>query len=166
MGVKESHELKQLETRREVLKGDLDARARTRDEAVQAYNDTLCKLQSVEKSIENLTRESTRPVVTEHAMLRYLERVHGIDLQALQDEILTEHHVSTIDRLQSCRLSLGNGNLLVVKNRTVTTVVPDGAKNRGGGKTRSAAGPKPAQRRRAALDESLDASHEDSDSTV
>ena len=150
MGVKESHELKQLETRKQKLKAELESRTAARDEALKAHNATLCKLQAVEKAIVELVRKSEKPVVTEHAMLRYLERVRGIDLQALQDEILNEKTLEAINTLQSCRLPLGDGNQLLVENRTVKSVIPVDSSGPGqAAKTRSAArGPKPAQRRR------------------
>jgi hypothetical protein len=156
MGVKESHELKQLETRREKLKVELEARARARDEAVRAHSDVLCKLQAVEKSIDALQKASAKPVVTEHAMLRYLERVRGLDLQALQDEILNDSRLAAINTLQSCRLPLGDGNLLLVENRTVKSVIPDAAAKqpaRAGKSKGENRGPKPAQRRRNSLEE-------------
>lgn len=156
MGVKESHELKQLETRREKLKVELEARARARDEAVRAHSDVLCKLQAVEKSIDSLQRASEKPVVTEHAMLRYLERVRGLDLQAVQDEILNESRLAAINTLKSCRLPIGDGNLLLVENRTVKSVVPDTASKpvRAAKAKGESRGPKPAQRRRDVEEES------------
>jgi hypothetical protein len=159
MGVQESHELAQLETRRQKLRAELGTRASARDDAIKAHDAVLCKLQAVEKSIETLLRQAEKPVVTEHAMLRYLEQVHGLDLEALQKEILSDTRVDAINTLKTCRLPLGAGNqVLVVEKRAVRNVVAESRKTSKTPAPQSNAkpaprGPKPAQRRRESRDE-------------
>lgn len=73
---------------------------------------------------ERLLTCSEQPVVSEHAMLRYLERVKGVDLNAVRTEILADGRAELIHKLQSCHLPIGNGLRLVVKHRQVVSVVP------------------------------------------
>jgi hypothetical protein len=159
MGVQESHELAQLETRRQKLRAELGTRASARDDAIKAHDAALCKLQAVEKSIETLLRQAEKPVITEHAMLRYLEQVHGLDLEALQKEMLGETGVAAINTLKTCRIPLGQGNqVLVVEKRAVRNVVTESRKTSKASLPQSNAkpsprGPKPAQRRRESQDD-------------
>lgn len=79
-------------------------------------------LEQVDKAIHDLTGEEAEPVVSEHALLRYLERVKGIDLDAVRDEILDGRR-SSIRQLGSCKFKTGDGLTIVVKDRVVVTVM-------------------------------------------
>ncbi len=71
-----------------------------------------------EKSLE----PPKKAIVSEHAMLRYIERVMGVDLSVVEEEILNDHNRKAIDFAPSCRIKAG-GVELVVKDRVVVTVV-------------------------------------------
>ncbi|MBC8737156.1 hypothetical protein F6X40_10085 [Paraburkholderia sp. UCT31] len=151
MSLKAAHELKHLESRLQKLKVELSERDAARKEAQAAYASVHSKIQAVEQSIANLKATATKPVVTEHALLRYLERVKGVDLQAIRDEILTSRTIQAIDTLQTCKLPFGEGMLLVVEKRAVTSVVPVEDRHQAQARETAAAkhrGPKPAQLRR------------------
>ena len=62
------------------------------------------------------------PVVTEHAILRYLERVRGVDIEAIRQEMLDPKIVGFIDTLGSGLIPHPNGYKLVVKKRVIVTV--------------------------------------------
>lgn len=79
---------------------------------------------------ERLLANSEAPVVSEHAMLRYLERVKGIDLEAVRAEILGDGRAELIHKLQTCNLPLGGGLRLLVRNRQVVSVVPHGSRKK------------------------------------
>ena len=74
-----------------------------------------------EKQIEDL-RKGSGIVISEHAILRYLERVGQIDMERIKSEILPEE-VGEI-----CKRFGGNGKFptkthqVIVKNNIVTTV--------------------------------------------
>lgn len=63
------------------------------------------------------------PVVTEHAMLRWLERVCGIDLKAVERDILAEGRAGMVLLLEDGRIPVGDGVRLVVRRRCVVTVL-------------------------------------------
>jgi hypothetical protein len=77
---------------------------------------------STEQEIEEL--QAAAPIVSEHATLRYLERVKGVDLNAINKEIL-ELGSLTNEKTKAFKdgtFNIGNGFVAVVKNRTIVTI--------------------------------------------
>jgi predicted transcriptional regulator len=73
-------------------------------------------------AIAALRGNSSLPVVSEHAQLRYLERVQGLDLQAVQNAILTRPVVEAAMRMGDGKFPSGDGFRAVVRSNTVVTV--------------------------------------------
>lgn len=125
MGVKESHELKHLKSKlvrdRENVERTQSALHVARKEAAFAdtqYQTTLEKI----KVLETMTGEV---IVTEHALLRYLERVHGIDLEDIRRRMLTDKAVALIKNFKTgkipsddCRLVVKDGTVITVEKNT------------------------------------------------
>lgn len=110
----ESSALKSLQTQlKQAQEERLEAQGKVRacDLRIQDLNQQINKL------------KQTRIVVSEHAMLRYLERIHGIDLEEVKREILS-------DKIREQIVTLGdgaypNGDIVVrVKGNTVVTCYP------------------------------------------
>lgn len=78
------------------------------------------ELVSIEQRIVPLSM--TEPVVSEHALLRYIERVMGLDLDAIRQQILNDKNRAAIAFAGNCRIKSG-GVELIVKDRTVVSVV-------------------------------------------
>ncbi len=76
----------------------------------------------VQKQIAQLTKKEIQ--VTEHALLRYVERVLNVDINQLKSNILTDNNRAIIDFAGSgtCRIK-SNGIEFVVKDRQVISVV-------------------------------------------
>lgn len=73
--------------------------------------------------VERVEGTPDHPIVTEHALLRWLERVHGLDLKAVEREILGEGRGGMILLLENGRIPCWEGVRLVVKQRKVVTVL-------------------------------------------
>jgi hypothetical protein len=78
-----------------------------------------CK--SLEARIVELQTEAPAPIVSEHALLRYLERVKGFDLAALRDEILGDGTAASISFAKTGRIKK-DGMCLVIKDNVVVTI--------------------------------------------
>jgi hypothetical protein len=65
---------------------------------------------------------AAQPVVSDHAMIRYLERVYGLDLAMLADEILDGRRES-IMKCETGKWITSQGVTLIVKGRVVVTVI-------------------------------------------
>lgn len=63
------------------------------------------------------------PMVSDRAVVRYLERVVGVDVEALRREILHLNERVAVGELGDGKYPLGNGFRAVVKNNVVVTVL-------------------------------------------
>jgi len=61
-------------------------------------------------------------IVTDHALVRYMERVNGVNIKALKDAILTDEHRRIILRGEQVTI-VTNGIKLIYNNGNVITVV-------------------------------------------
>ncbi len=88
------------------------------------YADRKKELERVKDEIKKLSDSLPKSVtISDHAMLRYLERVKNVNLQEIEKEILTDSIIQSITQLNTCRLITKAGYKLVVKNRNVITVL-------------------------------------------
>ena len=85
----------------------------------------------MQSKIETLKRQGRNLVVSEHAVLRYLERIKGMDLGALKSEILAEDVLQKIQALKGCDgvYPVRAGFSVRIKNRTVVTILTKDRKN-------------------------------------
>lgn len=67
------------------------------------------------------TLHNGRVVISEHAIIRYLERVQGINIEAIKDMMLDDKTRGSINVLTSGSFPIQGGSLIVVNN-VVTTV--------------------------------------------
>lgn len=94
-----------------------------RDAETEQERDEIRKKLSVsETELRNLHSPDGEPVVSEHAVLRYLERVQGLDIEAIKDEILAGRR-EQIRKLNSCNIKMPNGSKMVVRGRVVVTIL-------------------------------------------
>ncbi len=121
MSVKKAQELKQLQSRRSKLEADVQAAAASVREAQQQQALLNKQLQNVIKQIESM--DETDIVVSEHAMLRFLERAQGLDLESIKDCILSDETRILINNLGNGKYPIGNGVRAVVKNRKIVSVI-------------------------------------------
>ncbi len=62
-------------------------------------------------------------MISDHAVIRYLERVAGLDVDGLRNKILPTGVAALIQGLGDGVYPIGDGYRVVVKNNTVLTVV-------------------------------------------
>lgn len=71
-----------------------------------------------------MPRDTPPVLVTDHALVRYMERVLELDLSAIRAEILSERNVALALRLMNCRIPVGNWSDLVVVDSRIVNVAP------------------------------------------
>lgn len=76
------------------------------------------------RNLQEKLREAKKGkiLVTEHAMLRYLERVLEIDMEAVKNNILPENIKSQIEVLGNGKYPVRGKFKVVVKDRMIVTV--------------------------------------------
>jgi len=114
--------LKFLQVRITQLKTKLNGLLVTKKDLDKDISTTTRQLQNSEQELRKLQNESIEPIVSEHAIIRYLERVQKIDIEQIKKEILTVKIKALIDTLRSGRFSEKNF-IVQVKNRVVTTIL-------------------------------------------
>jgi hypothetical protein len=64
-------------------------------------------------------------IISDHAVLRYLERVWKIDVEAARSEMMTAGHaIDVADGFCCDTVKMGNGARLKLKGSTVVKVLP------------------------------------------
>lgn len=118
-----THELKQLKTRlskeqarRKCLRGEISSLNKQLSECDKEIASLSDKVAGIEKNTSN-------PVLTEHAILRYLQRVKGVNLAEIQQEILAPDLIEHIKTIGSGTFER-DGYKVVARNGTVVTIEP------------------------------------------
>lgn len=127
--INESVELKNLQT--QVTKTEAELRI-VRDEEKQALakvkeiNDKVSRmhrrLENLRKQIKVLKANAKEVVVSEHALLRYLERIKGVDLDAIRREMIPERTAEAIKKIRSGTFTTSSCTLKV-RDGVVNTVL-------------------------------------------
>jgi len=115
--------LKRLEVRKREAETEVKEQKRALNEKERALREKAAELEKTKKQIETLKRQAKGLVISEHAILRYLVRVEGLDLQEVRSKILTDKIKEVYEQLGSDgKFPSGNGFRVVVKGGTIVTV--------------------------------------------
>lgn len=117
-----ARELKRLKTEEKLLMVELGQKRAIISGAQKDINTITEKMDEIKKQ-QKAIEEQSAIVVTEHAMLRYLERVKGIDLAAIQKEIVSDQIRMQVQVLGGSGQYPNNGFAVVMKNYKVVTVI-------------------------------------------
>ena len=113
--------LKELQTRRKKIVAEMDVKQQELQDAQKTVNGLGRSLKGIDKQIAEATLKD--PVVSEHAILRFLERKYGIDIEDLKREILEMSGLGSITkRMINGKLPMGEKLKAVVKNNVVVSV--------------------------------------------
>lgn len=120
MSVTATHELKGLQTRLKQAEVELEQAVQTSKSSVQKEATARTAVRNLRSKIEQLQKSTSEPVVTEHAMLRYLERVHGLNLENIRQAILDEATAKHIKFARSGKIKRADGTVVFQNNVVVT----------------------------------------------
>ena len=118
--IKDVRKLKQIQSQLNQLSGDAEALKIEVAAKQKEYEQKLEAVRRLKKEISKLDDETLK--VSEHAIVRYFERVKGYDISEIEKEILSESVIKLVEQLG------GNGSYpnenfsVVMRNYTVTTV--------------------------------------------
>jgi hypothetical protein len=105
-------------------------------ETETAIGDLRARLGQVRVELQRRLRPSPEPRVSDHALLRYIERVYGVDVDAARSEIMTPAIVTALKSGASAVTV--KGIRMVAKEGVIVTVTTDAMKNGGKAKRQRA----------------------------
>ena len=120
----EVRQYKQLQSQLNKMVGDADA---LKIEVAIKQKEHQQKLKAIENLKIEMAKLNTKETfkVSEHAVLRYFERVKGFNIGDIEKEILPENIKILTNTIGGNGKFAVNGFSIVMKNFTITTVVID-----------------------------------------
>lgn len=119
MNRQQGSELKQLKAYKAELEGQLPVLKQQMKDTAQAFSSAQNKVNKLQEQIISLEQKKSL-TVTDHAVLRYIERVMGINLENIREEILMQTE-SLYDKLGDGKYPIEGGRA-VITNSTVVTI--------------------------------------------
>ena len=120
------HELKRMQTRRRQIISSLKEIRATQGDLQKKQNKLTEELE--ELNIKIGAQGNEEPVISEHAILRYMERVLNMDIERIKAMIVDSNTAALIKNLKTAKIPVGDGIRLVVKDNVVVSVNCDKGK--------------------------------------
>lgn len=122
MGVRADARLKELQTRRDKASEALKSLKQEHSSLSSEISKKEKLLNSINQEIAELS--TNQIIISEHAILRYLERVLGVDIELVKKEILTSDLEKKIEVLGNGTYPIQDGLFKAkVRNGTIITIL-------------------------------------------
>ena len=126
MGVAARAEIKKLQTLKNNLVGEVEALYAHQPEIKHTIATKKTSIQILNTKIDKLMLQNKKLTVSEHAIIRYVERVLGINIEDIENKILNQTTCHLVEELGNGRYPCNNGKfMIVVKDGCVVTVIGD-----------------------------------------
>lgn len=119
--LQKEQEIKGLESQLKIIVGKKEAKKIEVSQTQKALSDLLKSEKQLQDRISQI-KEEKGITVSEHAILRYIERVKGIDLKVIEEEIITEELKNNVIALGGNGKYPLNGCRAIMKNFTIVTI--------------------------------------------
>lgn len=117
-------ELKKLQSMQAGIKAELNALELQGKDLKNEISAKKMTLNTLQQRIEKLLKQSEEVTISEHAILRYLERVVGVDIEQLADKILPPSEKALVEEFRTGRFPVNQGDFkIVVQDGVVVTVI-------------------------------------------
>lgn len=120
-----SQELKRLQSLHNQLHLEYKALQESQSRLKMEIETKRKQIQEVEEKIQTLKGSHETIIISEHAIIRYLERVYGLDLEKIREEILPPPIAAQAKRIGNGRYSI-TGHTVIIKDNVAITVLTDG----------------------------------------
>lgn len=88
---------------------------------IQAFESSIAAAKRKIEELKKSEKKKDRLLVSEHCLLRYLERVKGLDIEKLKEEILVHEVVSSYNSFGDGKYPHPSGGRVIVKDNTAIT---------------------------------------------
>lgn len=119
-------DIKELSYKRDELNSQMSALIKERKKADDKIKEITQQISSIDKRIASIRQnlKSNKVNITDHAILRYLERVHGFDTEEVKNKLLTDKLRTSIQTYGKGKLK-ENGITYIFKDNSVITIMTD-----------------------------------------
>ena len=121
MAIKGKEELKKLNTLQVKLQSEIEAIKIEREILNNKLQSAERNLGKIQEEIKKL-KEGNKIIVSEHAMLRYIERVLGIDLKEIERRILTDEVKEQYKIVGNGRFPINDEFRALIRDNVVVTI--------------------------------------------
>jgi len=120
MRLRQGSELKSLQSRLVKLQEKEKGALAELNDARNSYEKIKNQTAQIQDKIKNISNKPKKIVVTEHATLRFIERVKGINIETINKEILDK--IGNIENTGSVTIKADNYRI-VIKNNSVVSIL-------------------------------------------
>ena len=120
--MKEARKIKGLKSQLNIMKGDAEAIKISLANIQREYHTKLNSIKYLKEQIEKF-ENNDKIIVSEHAIIRYFERVKGFDISEIEKDILSDEVLNLIEQLGGSGTYPVKDFKIMMKNFTVTTVI-------------------------------------------
>jgi hypothetical protein len=115
-------ELKSLQVQITKISAESEIMLKELRDRQKQYDTHINKLAHLKDKLTKLQKSHEEPIISEHAILRYLERVDGIDLETVKQKIMDEKTKSLVKFMGGNGKITREGFKIIVKNNTIITI--------------------------------------------
>ena len=119
--MKEVRQYKQLKSQLDNLVGDSEVMKIDIANKQREYATKQQSIAQLKAEMDKLNGKENLKV-SEHAMVRFFERVSGIDIEQIERRILTDEVIALVEKLGGTGTFNCDGFSVVIKNYTVVTI--------------------------------------------
>lgn len=120
--INDTRKIKQLQTQLLKAKTDADVLRVELSGKTKEYQQKLDKIKVLKVEIEKASK-TTRLKVSDHAIIRYFERVRGYNIAEVEQEILNDRVRQMIETLGGNGTYPNEDYSIVIRDYTVTTII-------------------------------------------
>lgn len=117
-----SRRLKTLTSRRAKLSRDLKSVYEKRPVDKHVVSVIKGKMDKATKEIEKIQKGTI--IISEHALLRYLQYVYKLDVETIETEILSDATISMMKGMGNGKYGVGSDLMAILVDNTVVSIVP------------------------------------------
>ena len=114
--------LKQKQTYLEKILGNIKAKKEEKKSLEKELDELLFKENSLKKEIKDLKMSSSDIIISEHAILRYIERVLNIDIEQIKSKIQESIEIDQIKVLGNGIYPITDSTKAVIRNNVIVTI--------------------------------------------
>lgn len=120
--MKEARKIKGLKSQLKIMQGDAESLRIEVSNKQREYSAKLKSIKNLKEQIDNFEKNKNIKV-SEHAIVRYFERVKGFDISEIENEILTDEVLKVIEKLGGTGGFPNKDFKVVMKDYTVITII-------------------------------------------